>query len=115
MNRPNANFRGFSGTVAAGSAAKGQAIRALPSGEIANIEDIILFDQSLEVASEGRAVTLTLDREIDLSRGDVITSAEAPCEVAEQFEAELVWMDNEPGFAGRQYSSNWDQSRKRIH
>jgi len=111
VNRPNANFRGFSGTIAAGSVVKGQAIRALPSGEIANIKDIVLFDQSLEIATESRAVTLTLDREIDLSRGDVITSAEAPCEVAEQFEAELVWMDNEPGFAGRQYQFQLGTSR----
>jgi bifunctional enzyme CysN/CysC len=111
VNRPDAQFRGFSGTVAAGKAFKGQAIRALPSGQLAHIKDIILFDRSLEAAPEGSAVTLTLDREIDLSRGDVITSAEAPCEVAEQFEAELVWMDNEQGFAGRQYHFQLATSR----
>ena len=51
-----------------------------------------------------QAVTLTLDREIDLSRGDLIVAADAPCEVSDQFEAELVWMDNEPGYVGRRYS-----------
>ena len=103
VNRPNANFRGFSGTVASGIAVVGQAIRALPSGELAKIKEISLFDQSLESAPEGKAVTLTLDREIDLSRGDVIASRDRPCEVAQQFEAELIWMDTEEGFAGRQY------------
>ena len=78
----------------------GQAIRALPSGELAKIKEISLFDQSLESAPEGKAVTLTLDREIDLSRGDVIASRDGPCEVAQQFEAELIWMDTEEGFAG---------------
>ena len=84
VNRPNSNFRGFSGTVASGSATVGQSVRALPSGELARIEEIVLFDQS-QVSSQGKAVTVTLDREIDLSRGDVITSGGA-CEVAEQFE-----------------------------
>ena len=111
VNRPNAHFRGFSGTIAAGTAFKGQAIRALPSGQLAHIKDIVLFDRSLDAAPEGSAVTLTLDREIDMSRGDVITSAEAPCEVAEQFEAELIWMDNEQGFAGRQYHFQLGTSR----
>ena len=103
VNRPNANFRGFSGTVAAGTATIGQQVRALPSGELANIQDIVLFDKSMALAPEGQAVTITLDREIDLSRGDLLTSADTPCEVAEQFEATLVWMDQEAGFSGRQY------------
>ena len=111
VNRPNANFRGFSGTVAAGVATKGQSIRALPSGETANIQNIVLFEQSLDDAPEGSSVTLTLDREIDLSRGDVITSVDSPCEVAEQFEAELVWMDGEQGYAGRQYHFQLGTSR----
>ena len=63
VNRPNANFRGFSGTVATGSVVVGQSIRALPSGELANIKEILLFDQSFESASEGKAITVTLDRE----------------------------------------------------
>jgi bifunctional enzyme CysN/CysC len=103
VNRPNADFRGFSGTVVAGSINKGDQIRALPSGQQAAITDVILFDQSLDAALTDQAVTLTLDREIDLSRGDLIVSAQNPCEVSDQFEAELVWMDAEEGFIGRSY------------
>lgn len=103
VNRPNADFRGFSGTVVAGSIQRGDQIRALPSGQQAAISDIVLFDQSLDAALTDQAVTLTLDREIDLSRGDLIVSAQNPCEVSDQFEAELVWMDAEEGFIGRSY------------
>ena len=103
VNRPNADFRGFSGTVVAGSIQRGEQIRALPSGQQAAISDIVLFDQSLDAALTDQAVTLTLDREIDLSRGDLIVSAQNPCEVSDQFEAELVWMDAEEGFIGRSY------------
>jgi bifunctional enzyme CysN/CysC len=103
VNRPNADFRGFSGTVVAGSISPGDAIRALPSGQIATVDRVVLSTQDLDRAVTDQAVTLTLDREIDLSRGDLIVSADAPCEVSDQFEAELVWMDNEPGYIGRQY------------
>ena len=103
VNRPNADFRGFSGTVVAGSISPGDAIRALPSGQIATVDRVVLSTQDLDRAVTDQAVTLTLDREIDLSRGDLIVSADAPCEVSDQFEAELVWMDNEPGYIGRRY------------
>ena len=104
VNRPNADFRGFSGTVVAGSIKPGDEIRALPSGQMAAIDRIVLSSNDLDQAVTDQAVTLTLDREIDLSRGDLIVAAEAPCEVSDQFEAELVWMDNEPGYVGRRYS-----------
>ena len=103
VNRPHADFRGFSGTVVAGSIRPGDEIRALPSGQIASIDRIVLSTSDLDQAVTNQAVTLTLDREIDLSRGDLIVSADAPCEVSDQFEAELVWMDNEPGYVGRRY------------
>ena len=103
VNRPNADFRGFSGTVLAGGIKPGDQIRALPSGQIASVKRIVLSTDELDQAVTDQAVTLTLDREIDLSRGDLIVSADAPCEVADQFEAELVWMDNQPGYIGRQY------------
>ena len=103
VNRPHADFRGFSGTVVAGSIRPGDAIRALPSGQIASIDRIVLSTNDLDQAVTDQAVTLTLDREIDLSRGDLIAAADAPCEVSDQFEAELVWMDNEPGYIGRRY------------
>ncbi|MDB2433629.1 sulfate adenylyltransferase subunit CysN [Luminiphilus sp.] len=104
VNRPNAEFRGFSGTVVAGSIKPGDEIRALPSGQMAAIDRIVLSSNDLDQAVTDQAVTLTLDREIDLSRGDLIVAADAPCEVSDQFEAELVWMDNEPGYVGRRYS-----------
>jgi len=103
VNRPNADFRGFSGTVVAGSVEPGDSIRALPSGQIADIERVVLFDQDLKRAITDQAVTITLDREIDLSRGDLIVAASSPCEVSDQFEADLVWMDNEIGYIGRRY------------
>ena len=71
---------------------------------MAAIDRIVLSTNDLDQAVTDQAVTLTLDREIDLSRGDLIVAAEAPCEVSDQFEAELVWMDNEPGYVGRRYS-----------
>ena len=104
VNRPNAEFRGFSGTVVAGSIKPGDEVRALPSGQMASIDRIVLSTNDLDRAVTDQAVTLTLDREIDLSRGDLIVAADAPCEVSDQFEAELVWMDNEPGYVGRRYS-----------
>ncbi len=103
VNRPHADFRGFSGTVVAGSIRPGDTIRALPSGQIASIDRIILSTNDLDQAVTDQAVTLKLDREIDLSRGDLIVSADSPCEVSDQFEAELVWLDNEPGYVGRRY------------
>lgn len=103
VNRPNLDFRGFSGTVEAGIASVGQAIRILPSGETASIESIVLFEESLPTAEAGQAVTITLDREVDASRGDIIVAADNPCEVSDQFEVQIVWMDQEPGYIGRSY------------
>ncbi len=103
VNRPNSDFRGFSGTVLAGSVKPGDSVQGLPSGQVAKIDQIVLSTQKLDIAVINQAVTLTLDREIDLSRGDLVVSAEAPCEVSDQFEADLVWMDNEPGYIGRRY------------
>ncbi len=103
VNRPNLDFRGFAGTVEAGTANVGQAIRVLPSGETATIKEIILFEDHLQSAEQYKAVTLTLNEEIDVSRGDVIVAADAPCEVSDQFEVNLVWMDKEPGYIGRTF------------
>ncbi|MFP6835567.1 MAG: adenylyl-sulfate kinase, partial [Pseudomonadales bacterium] len=103
VNRPNADFRGYSGTVMAGSVSRGQEIRVLPSGEVAQVADIVLYQDSLPTAVVDQAVTITLDREVDVSRGDVIVAADTPCEVSDQFDASLVWMDQEQGFIGRSY------------
>ncbi|MDC9720269.1 MAG: sulfate adenylyltransferase subunit CysN [Gammaproteobacteria bacterium] len=111
VNRPHLDFRGFSGTVAAGVIAPGDEIRILPAGSIAKVKDIVLFDQNLLKARASQAVTITLDREVDASRGDMLVAAQSPCEVSDQFEVELVWMDQERGFTGRSYGlqigTNW--------
>ena len=103
VNRPNLDFRGFSGTVEAGKAHVGQEVRILPSGETATIKDIVLFDENLDHAEAGQAVTIRLDREVDASRGDIIVSGDLPCEISDQFEVNLVWMGQEVGYPGRSY------------
>ncbi|MDB3895688.1 sulfate adenylyltransferase subunit CysN [Alphaproteobacteria bacterium] len=101
VNRPNPDFRGFSGTVEAGTATVGQTIRVLPAGATASIKAIVLFKDHLQSAEAGQAVTLMLDQEIDASRGDVIVAADAPCEVSDQFQVNLLWMGQDPGYIGR--------------
>jgi len=103
VNRPNADFRGFAGTVAAGSIAPGDGVQVLPSGSKAVVNEVVLYDQNLPMALPNQSVTLTLDREVDVSRGDVIVAADAPCEVSDQFDTSLVWMDQEAGYVGRGY------------
>jgi len=103
VNRPDSSFRGYSGTVVAGSIAQGQQVRALPSGEVANIAEISLYDSKLDKAITNQAVTICLDHEIDVSRGDVLVKADEPCEVSDQFEVSIVWMDAGSGFIGRSY------------
>ena len=103
VNRPNLDFRGFSGTVASGTVKPGDSVRVAASGETATVREVILFEDALDSAQTGQAVTLTLDREVDASRGDVIVSAGTPCEVSDQFEVEMVWMGQEAGYLGRSY------------
>ena len=89
--------------MAAGQAAPGDAVQILPSGQTARIESIILGRQELGELATGQAATLTLDREVDVSRGDLIVAAEEPCAVADQFDATMVWMDAAQGLVGRSY------------
>ncbi|MGE0503351.1 MAG: sulfate adenylyltransferase subunit CysN [Rhizobiaceae bacterium] len=103
VSRPNDNFRAYAGTVAAGAIVRGDQVSVLPSGEVAAVVEIRLGESVHEKALAGQAVMLTLDRAIDISRGDVIVAARAPCETTDQFQAHLVWMDREPGFGGRSY------------
>ena len=111
VNRPNSDFRGFAGTVTDGSIRRGDEIRVTASGQVARIQDIVTMDGSQESASLGDAVTLTLDREIDASRGDIMSAAQSPLETTDQFEAILVWMNEEAGLVGRSYdiklSAQW--------
>ncbi len=103
VNRPNSSFRGFAGQVSGGSISVGERIRVQPSGRESTIERIVTLDGDLGQAVSGQSVTLTLADEIDISRGDVISTAAAPAEVANQFETTILWMSDEPMLPGRPY------------
>ncbi|MEM7277672.1 MAG: sulfate adenylyltransferase subunit CysN [Pseudomonadota bacterium] len=103
VNRPNLNFRGYSGTLAGGSIRPGDRIRVQPSGLESTVDKIVTFDGELSVAQAPQSVTLTLKDDIDISRGDMISAAEAPAEVADQFEANIVWFGDKPMLPGRTY------------
>ncbi len=103
VNRPNLDFRGFAGQIGAGVVKPGDAIRVLPSGKATTVKAIVTLDGDLPQAVAGQSITLTFNDEIDCSRGDVIVQSDAPCEVADQFEATLVWMDEQPMLPGRPY------------
>ncbi|MDH4386250.1 MAG: sulfate adenylyltransferase subunit CysN [Caulobacter sp.] len=103
VNRPNLDFRGFSGLISSGRVAPGDQIRVLPSGRTSTISRIVTLDGDLEEAVAGQSVTLTLEDEVDISRGDVIAVSDHPPEVADQFEINLVWMSEERLFPGRPY------------
>jgi bifunctional enzyme CysN/CysC len=103
VNRPNLDFRGFSGQIAAGTVKPGDAIRVLPAGKISTISRITTLDGDLDEAVAGQSVTLSFADEIDCSRGNVIAAADAPPETADQFETTIVWMDDEPLIVGRSY------------
>ena len=103
VNRPDQNFRGFSGQIASGSVRPGADVRILPSGRTTRIERIVTTGGDLDAAVAGESVTVTFEDEIDCSRGDVIAAASAPPEAADQFEATIVWMADEPLLPGRGY------------
>jgi len=103
VNRPNLDFRGFSGQLASGKVRPGDAVRILPSGKTTTVSRIVTLDGDLDEAVAGQSITLTLSDEVDCSRGDVIAAADAPPEAADQFEATLVWMADEAMIAGRAY------------
>ena len=103
VNRPDLDFRGFSGLISSGTVRPGDTVRVLPSGKTSTIARIVTFDGDLDEAVAGQSVTLTLADEIDCSRGDVIAVADAPPQVADQFEATLVWMADEEMLPGRAY------------
>ncbi|PTQ64396.1 adenylylsulfate kinase /sulfate adenylyltransferase subunit 1 [Sphingomonas sp. PP-CE-3G-477] len=103
VNRPNLDFRGFSGQIAAGTVKPGDAIRVLPGGKTSTISRITTLDGDLDEAVAGQSVTLSFADEIDCSRGNVIAASDAPPETADQFETTIVWMDDEPLIVGRSY------------
>ena len=103
VNRPNADFRGFCGQVVAGSVRPGDRIRVLPSGRESRVARIVTAGGDLETAIAGQSVTLTLGSEVDVGRGDVIAAADDAPQVADQFEATIVWLHDEPMLQGRSY------------
>ncbi|MBU6295049.1 MAG: sulfate adenylyltransferase subunit CysN, partial [Planctomycetes bacterium] len=103
VNRPNLDYRGFCGRVAEGTVRPGDAVRVLPSGRATTVKSIDFFEDSLSEASEGASITLTLADEVDVSRGDLIVAAGDPPEAADQFQARILWMAEEPLVPGRPY------------
>ncbi len=103
VNRPDASFRGFSGSIAEGKVRVGDNVRASLSGQTSTVTEIIGMNGSMPSASAGDAITLKLNKEIDVSRGDILSLSQSPLEVTDQFEAVLIWMDEEAGLNGRSY------------
>ena len=103
VNRPHLDFRGFAGTIVAGGVRTGDAIRVQPSGRVSHVSRIVTADGDLAEAAVGQSITLTLEDEIDISRGDLIVKADQPAEVSNQFEATVVWMHEAPLLPGRTY------------
>jgi bifunctional enzyme CysN/CysC len=103
VNRPDLDFRGFAGLIVGGSIRLGDTVRALPSGKTSTVSRLSTFDGDLEVAIAGQSVTVVLADEIDVSRGDVLCSDDQPAEIADQFEAHVIWMDDHEMLPGRPY------------
>ena len=103
VNRPNLDFRGFSGLIASGTVKPGDELRSLPSGKTSTVKSVVTMDGELDEAVAGQSITITLEEEIDCSRGDVLATADDPPQVADQFETTIVWMDDEPLVVGRGY------------
>ncbi len=103
VNRPNLDFRGFSGLIATGTVKPGDAVRILPSGKTSTVTRVVTFDGDLDEGVAGQSVTVCFADEIDCSRGDVIATADNPPQAADQFEATIVWMSDEPMIPSRPY------------
>ncbi|MEL7130241.1 MAG: sulfate adenylyltransferase subunit CysN [Pseudomonadota bacterium] len=103
VNRPNLDFRGFSGQIVAGTVKPGDQIKTLPSAKVATVERIVTYSGDLDLAVPGQSVTITLSSEIDSSRGDVLVAADSPAEVSDQFQARILWMSDNAMLPGRRY------------
>lgn len=103
VNRPNLDFRGFSGLISAGSIKPGDSVRIVPGGKTSTVARIVTIDGDLEEAVAGQSVTLCLADEVDCSRGNVIAEADNPPQLSDQFEATIVWMDDDALYVGRSY------------
>jgi len=103
VNRPSSDFRGFSGLIASGSIRVGDKVKIIPGGQSSTIETIITGDREVIKASAGESITITLDDQIDVSRGDILVDKKNPCSEADQFQTRILWMHDDPMMPGRQY------------
>ena len=103
VNRPNLDFRGYSGTIASGNIKVGEEIRTVPSNQKAKVKEIFIGDKSIKSSSDRQSITLTLNKEIDISRGDIICKKDSIVESADQFNINMIWMSEENCFPGRSY------------
>jgi bifunctional enzyme CysN/CysC len=103
VNRPNSEFRGYCGNVASGSVAAGDLVRVLPGGAEARVKSIVVWQGEQGVAETGDAVTLTLDREVDVSRGQVLSGVDEPVQISDQFEASVICLSEHHLMPGRPY------------
>ncbi len=103
VNRPNLNFRGYLGTIAEGKIRKGDELISLPSNQKVKVKDIFVGERSLKTASLKQSITLTIDKEIDTSRGDILCSKNSTVDMADQFNINVIWMSEDKGFTGRTY------------
>ena len=103
VNRPNLDFRGYSGTIASGNIKAGEEIRTVPSNQKAKVKEIFIGDKSIKSSSDRQSITLTLNKEIDISRGDIICKKDSIVESADQFNINMIWMSEENCFPGRSY------------
>ena len=103
VNRPNLDFRGYSGTIASGNIKVGEEIQTVPSNQKAKVKEIFIGDKSLKSSSNRQSITLTLNKEIDISRGDIICKKDSIVESADQFNINMIWMSEENCFPGRSY------------
>ncbi len=103
VNRPNLNFRGYSGTIAEGKIRKGDELISLPSNQKVKVKDIFVGERSVKTANLKQSITLTIDKEIDTSRGDILCSKNSAVDMADQFNVNVIWMSEDKGFTGRTY------------
>ena len=103
VNRPNSTFRGFTGLIASGETKVGDKIRLHPGGRESTIGSIVTWDGELEKAVAGQSVTITLNDDIDVSRGDIIAASTDPCSESDQFQTRILWMSDAAMIPGRQY------------
>ena len=114
VNRPNLDFRGYSGTIVSGNIKVGEEIRTVPSNQKAKVKELFIGDKSIKSSTNKQSITLTLDKEIDISRGDIICKKDSIVESADQFNLNMIWMSEENCFPGRSYIAKIHNSSTTI-